>query len=261
MGKQHEGLSRRELRRQNRRRSANRTRLIWIGVVAVIAIGVAFLLIYPNIRPVGPIATAVPLERPQTQANTVGDPQAPIKIEEYSDFQCPFCKRFFDDTEAALVEAYVATGKVQFVYRSAGNWVSDNINRQVGTNNTESADSAQAAYCAGDQDKFWEMHDMLFANQTRENGNDFTARRLVAFAETLGLDMDTFRSCFNGGKYSDQVNQDFEDAMAAGIEGTPYFVVTYTVDGQVKTFTIGGAQPFDVFKQELDRILAEMGLE
>jgi protein-disulfide isomerase len=261
MSKQHEGMSRRELRRENRRRADQRRRLFWIGLVTVVAVIVAFLLILPSIRPIGAIATAVPLERPQVQANTTGDPNAPIKIEEFSDFQCPFCKRFYDETEALLVENYVATGKVYFVYRSAGNWVSDNINRVAGTNNSESADSAQAAYCAGDQDKFWEMHDMLFANQTRENGGDFTARRLVAFAETLSLDLDEFRSCFNGGEYSDEVDQDLEDAAAAGIQGTPHFVLTYTLDGQVVTFPIGGAQPYSVFQQELDRILAEMGLE
>ncbi|MGH9784603.1 MAG: DsbA family protein [Terriglobia bacterium] len=250
MSKQHEGMSRRELRRENRRRAGQRNRLITIGVVVLVAALAAFVLIYPNLRPVGDIVTPEPFERPQAQAHTLGDPNAPIKIEEFADFQCPFCRRFYEDTERELIETYVATGKVYFVFRSFGEFIG-----------AESRAAAEAAYCAGDQDKFWEMYDYIFANQTGENVGAYTHRRLVAFAETIGLEMDEFRSCFNGGKYSDQVDQDFLDGRTAGVTATPSFLMTYTVNGETKSSLIQGAQPFSEFQTQIEAALAEMGVE
>ncbi len=250
MGKHHEGMSRREMRRENRRRAGQRTRLIWIGVVILIAAAAAFLLIYPTLRPVGTIVTAEPFERPQALANTAGDPDAPIRMEEFADFQCPFCRRFYEDTEKELVDTYIATGKVYFVFRSFGEFIG-----------SESRGTAEAAYCAGDQDKFWEMHDIIFANQTGENVGAFTNRRLVAFAETIELDMDTFRSCFNGGKFSAQVDQDFLDGRTAGISATPSFVMSYVVNGETKSVLIQGAQPFSEFQAQIEAALVEMGLQ
>ena len=247
MSKQPE-MSRRQLRRQQIRRTQTRNRLTTIGCVTIVAAVAAFFLIYPNLKPVGGIATAEPFPRPQAQANTAGDPDAPIRIEEFSDFQCPFCARFYQDTERQLVDAYVATGKVQFVYRSFGLGIGP-----------ESEAAAEAAYCAGDQDRFWEMHDIIFANQTAENVGDYTDRRLRAFAETIGLEMSEFGSCFDSGKYSDQVNQDLRDGQAAGVNATPTFIITYTVGGETRTRTIAGAHPFTEFQTQIDAALAEMG--
>ncbi|HEY2979806.1 MAG TPA: thioredoxin domain-containing protein, partial [Anaerolineales bacterium] len=190
-------MSKRQIRREQRRRAGARNRLLTIGIVIVAAAAIAALLILPNLRPVGDIATPDPFPRPQAQANMAGDPNAPVKLEEFSDFQCPFCRRFFEETEKQVVDTYVATGKVYFVYHSVGKFIGE-----------ESLAGAEAAYCAGDQAKFWEMHDLLFANQTGENVGAFSNRRLVAFAEKLELEMADFRSCFNGGKYIDLANQD-----------------------------------------------------
>jgi protein-disulfide isomerase len=182
----------------------------------------------------------------------MGDPNAPIQIVEYSDFQCPFCKRFYTDTEPLLVEYFVKTGKVLFTYRSAGNWVSGNL----GGLRTESQDASAAAYCAGDQNKFWEMHDALFANNRDvEDQGSFTDRRLKAIAESIGLDMNAFNECYNSGKYEDEVQQDLTDAQEAGIQGTPYFVMTYKVNGEVQTETINGAQPINEFQQRIEAAL------
>lgn len=243
-----EGMSKRQQRREQRRRAEQRNRLILIGAVSVVALAAAFVLIYPNIKPVGEITMPEPSPRPQAQANTAGDPDAPIRIEEFSDFQCPFCGRFYEQTEAELMETYVATGKVHFVYRSFGEFIGP-----------ESRAAAEAAYCAGDQGKFWEMHDIIFVNQTGENVGDFSNRRLVAFAEALALDMDEFRTCFNGGKYAEQVDQDFLDGREAGIQATPSFVMTYTVNGELRTELIQGAQPFSEFQAKIDAALAAMG--
>ena len=240
-------ISKRQARREQIRRKEMRSRLFGIGLISIGAILVAILFIYPNFKPVGAIATPETFSRPNAKNNAAGNPEAPIKIDEYSDFQCPYCRVFFEDTEAKLMETFVADGTVYFVYHSFGEFIG-----------SESASSAEAAYCAGDQEKFWEMHDMIFANQRGENAGAFVDRRLIAFAENLGLDMDTFKSCFNGGNYSDLIAQDAKDGLAAGIKATPSFVMSYTVNGEAKTKILEGAQGYDVFKQEIDAALAEM---
>ncbi|MBV5349878.1 DsbA family protein, partial [bacterium] len=111
------------------------------------------------------------------------------------------------------------------------------------------------AYCAGDQGKFWEMHDLILANQSGENQGAFVDSRLMQFAETLKLDMNEFETCFNANKYKDLIQQDMKDGIAGGVQATPSFVMTYTVNGEVKTKLIEGAQSFDVFKQEIEAAL------
>jgi protein-disulfide isomerase len=194
--------------------------------------------------------------RPNPTGNSMGDPNAPIQMVEFGDFQCPYCERFAMQTEPQLVENYINTGKVYFTFRSAGNWVSKNIGR----GSTESQDAAAAAYCAADQGKFWEMHDSLFANNRDvEDQGSFSSTRLAGMAQSLGLDMTEFRDCYDNGKYADQVQQDYQDAIAAGVQGTPSFVITYLANGATQTLLIEGAQPYEVFQQSLDNILQQIG--
>jgi len=193
--------------------------------------------------------------RPNAKGNSMGDPNALIHIEEFGDFQCPFCQRFHNETEPFLVDEYIKTGKVYFTYHSMGNWVSQNI----GSGNTESQDAASAAYCAMDQNKFWEYHDMLFGNLLGENVGSFSDHRLTAIAETMGLDMNDFNDCNNSSKYKELVQDDYNTGLSIGIQGTPTFRLTYKVNGETKIVTIEGAQPFEAFQQELDAILKEIG--
>jgi protein-disulfide isomerase len=254
--KDREGMSKRQEFREKRRRSEQRNRFIWIGVITVLALIVAFFLIYPQIRPVAAIQAITPVPRPSVDRNSTGDPNAPVKLVEFSDYQCPFCKRYWSETEPQIIDAYVKAGKVQYTARSAGNWVSGNI----GGGGLESQNSAMAAYCAADQNKFWDMHDSLFTNnQDLEEQGAFSGRRLQEIAQSVGLDMNAFNSCYSTNKYQNQVNQDFVDAQAAGINGTPFFMITYTVSGQTRTDTIDGAQAFSVFQQKLDAALAAAG--
>jgi predicted DsbA family dithiol-disulfide isomerase len=103
------------------------------------------------------------------------------------------------------------------------------------------------------------MHAHLFANALGEDIGSFTEERLKAIAKTIGLDTGQFNSCYDSGKYKDRVQQDFEDGQAAKVNGTPGFLVTYTVNGETKTKLIEGAQPFTAFQQELEAILNEIG--
>jgi len=241
-------VSKRQARREQIQRKEKLGRLIGIGLISLGAIFVAFLIIYPNFKPVGAITTPPAVVRPNVEFNAAGNPDAPIRIDEYSDFQCPYCAKFYQDTEAQLMETYVTDGTVYFVYNTFGEFIGP-----------ESASSGEAAYCAGDQGKFWEMHDIILSNQAGENQGAFANPRLIAFAKTLKLDMTTFESCFNGKNYKDMITQDGKDGLAGGVQATPSFVMTYTVNGVVKTKLIEGAQTFDGFKTEIDAALAEMG--
>jgi protein-disulfide isomerase len=235
-------MSKRQELRAKRAQSDRNQRILIILGVSIIALAIVLLFAIPAIKdattPVGEIKKHTSLNRPQVSFNTMGDPNAPVKIVEYSDFQCPYCARFSSETEQQLIDAYVATGKVYFEYRSFGIFIGE-----------ESGRAAEAAYCAGDQNKFWEMHDLIFANQTGENVGDFTDKRLTAFAKELGLDLGTFNSCFTSGKYADRVKQDGIAGQQAGIKATPSF----TVNGKL----VEGAQPFSAFQVEIDALLVK----
>lgn len=239
-------VSKRQKLREKRAREQARGRILTIAGI-VLLVGVLFVLfILPNLFP----PEVVFHDHPAANGNAMGSADAPITITEYSDFQCPYCRRFWDETEAQLIEAYVATGKVLFVYRSFGAFIG-----------AESQASAEAAYCAGDQGKFWDMHDIIFTNQGGENAGTFSNARLTTFAKTIGLNLDEYKTCMSSGKYADTVTQDGKDGVAAGIEATPSFVITYVVNGETKTRIIKGAQPFAAFQSEIEAALAEMGLK
>lgn len=242
-------MSKRQEIRDKRKRQSTINRIVLISLVSVGALLIAYALIAPTLQPVGEVIAAESLPRPQADFNAMGDPNAPITITEYSDFQCPFCQRFYLQTEKQLTETYVAGGQVRFVYRSFGYFIGE-----------ESGRSAEAAYCAGDQGKFWEMHDTIFVNWSGENQGAFSDRRLAAFAESIGLDMAAFSDCFDSGKYNDRVVQDQLDGRAANIRATPSFTLTYTNSrGELITRLIEGAQPFEYFQQEIEAALADIG--
>ncbi|HSL31232.1 MAG TPA: thioredoxin domain-containing protein [Anaerolineales bacterium] len=255
-----ERKSRRQERREAMLRRERRNRLLTIGLITVGAAFLVFAVVWPQLRPVAEVVVLEPGTYTNADDNTMGDPNAPITIQEFADFQCPFCERFHNETEPLLIQYYIDTGKVHFIFRSMGNFVSDNIARGRGTPaTTESRDAAMAAYCAGDQNKFWDMKAHIFANVLGEDVGSFADRRIKQIAEAAGLNMEEFNSCYDSEKYADRVRQDFEDGQASGVTGTPGFVVSYEVDGETKTKLIEGAQSFNVFQQELEAILNEMG--
>ena len=252
--KDRDGMSKRELFRERRRRTQTRNRIISIGLVVFGALLLALFLIGPNLQPTN-IKTVTPLTRPETNFNEVGDPNALVVVDEYADFQCPACAFFSKNTEQALLDAYVTTGKVLFRFHSVGRFI-DSRDPAM-----ESVQSAEAAYCAGDQNKLWEYHDYLLGNQLGENVGSFTDRRLTAIAETLGLDMSQFNSCYNNQKYREKVLEDGAEAQSRGITSTPTFIISYEVNGQTVTDTITRAEAFSVFQQKLDAALAAAGAQ
>jgi len=251
-------VSKRQARREQMQKRSQRQRLMTVGFIILGALLIVVPIAYTMLRPAAGVVNVEPGTHPNPNDNTMGASDAPIRIEEFSDFQCPYCEQFHERTESLLRQYYIDTGKVQFVYRSMGNFVSGNI----GGANTESQDAALAAYCAGEQNKFWEMHALLFANVIGENVGSFTDKRIPLIAEKVdGLDQGQFNSCYDSSKYKDRVQKDLEDGQAAGFNSTPSFLITYTVNGETKTKSIVGAEPFTTFQQQLEAILSEIGAQ
>lgn len=161
----------------------------------------------------------------------IGPEDAPIVIVEFSDFQCPFCKRFQDETAKQLLAAY--PGKIRFVYRHL----------PLTSIHPEAFPSAEASMCANEQNAFWEYHDKIFENQ------DKLGRELyMQIASDLNLGVTAFENCLNTGKYKDLVQQDSDFAINLGVQSTP----TFFING----LALVGAQPLEAFKQVIDKELA-----
>jgi protein-disulfide isomerase len=211
-------MNKRQEVKAKRRQAETRQRLITLVIVITGALLIAAVLIYPSIKPIGNITTPAVVNRPLVVANTLGDPNAPVKVEEYADFQCPACAAWSQTLEQQFIQKYVQSGKVQFIFH-VFSFIDDRSTMN------ESKNAAAAAYCAMDQGKFWEYHDYLYSNQTGENVGDFTDRRLAAFADKLGLNMSEFNSCYSSGKYKQRVLDEKADSEKLAINSTPSFVV------------------------------------
>jgi protein-disulfide isomerase len=186
-----------------------------------------------------PVVAATPA--PITAGDrTLGNPQAKVTLVMYEDFQCPFCGRFFSDSEQTIRNTYVKNGQVQYVYRD------------FAFLGPESTRASEAARCAEDQGQFWQYHDYLFTHQNGENKGNFSDPHLKAFAKTLGLNTTTFNQCLDSGKYVQAIADSKTEATAAGVQGTPKgFIV---VKGKTVA-TIDGAEPLAQTQQKIDAAL------
>jgi protein-disulfide isomerase len=235
----HVPSKRAEIRAKNRQKEITQRNLV-IALVALFAIVVTFLIVWPKLKPVGEIVMPTLVSYPNPDKNALGDPNAPVRIDEYSDFQCPACEIFFSNQFPKLLSDYIATGKVYFVSNSFS-FIDDRSTTK------ESQRSAQAAFCAMDQGKFWEYTQVLYANQTGENIGDFTDRRLQTMAEKLSLNMGDFNSCFNGNKYASRVLAERAEGDTLGVNSTPSFAI----NGQLFELT-----SYDNFFQAIDDAVA-----
>lgn len=229
------------------RRAAIRRRQKRIVVASIIAAGILLVALIgvPQIinanKPIGDFITPTFFTPSQSDFNSMGDSNAPVKITEYSDFQCPWCKKFHDEVEKQIIEQYVETGKVYFTfvpYGPGGNYIGP-----------ESKAAANAAFCAGEQGKFWEYQQIIFANQTGENVGDFPENRLIGFSEAVGLDQVTFSDCLNSEKFNDKLNEGIRLGQQRGIKGTPSFLFN---DGED---SLQGAASFALFQAKIEALL------
>lgn len=176
----------------------------------------------------------------------IGNPNAAITMIEFSDFQCPFCKRFHDNTFPLIKTNYIDTGKVNFVYRDF----------PIQGIHPNALPTALASECADDQGKFWQYHDKIFQNQEEWKSLDLNqiVTLLKQYAGELKLNEDEFGACLDSGKYVDEVNNDYQDGQKYGIEGTPGFFIGNDKIGYTK---VSGAKPYPSFQSVLDEVLAK----
>jgi len=161
---------------------------------------------------------------------SLGPADAPITVVEFSDFQCPFCRRFHDETYQALLDAY--PGQIRFVYR----------NLPLTSIHPSAMPAAIASLCANDQNKYWEFHEKLFSSETLDEPT------YIQYATDLGLDVETFTACLSSGSHDDFIQKDMDFSLGLGVQSTP----TFFVNG----LAIVGAQPLSNFKQLIDKELA-----
>lgn len=173
------------------------------------------------------------IQNSNTTLLVIGNPNAKVTLTEYSDFECPFCKRFYSDAYKQIKTEYIDTGKVKVVFK---HFPLTNIHQNA-------LPAAIAVECALEQGKGPQMHDKIFESSS------LSATSLKAMAVELKLDSVKFDTCLDSQKYKDKVLADQKEGIAAGVSGTP----TVFVEGQ----KLVGAQPFSVFKTAIDAELAK----
>lgn len=219
-----------------------KTGLIAVGIVAAVIIGISASYSSfsgsedPNLdmqRQHGDISTAL-------GSPVLGNPDAPITIVEFGDYQCHACHAWFLHSAPAIKQEYIDTGRANLVFVD------------LAFLGRDSPKAAQASYCAEDQGMYWQYHNALYDNQEERIDSWAGTERLRAFAFSLGLDMGLFESCLDSGKYSKRVQYNVGEARKAGADRTPTFFIFGPGDQQQK---IVGAQPHSVFKQVLDSMV------
>jgi protein-disulfide isomerase len=168
----------------------------------------------------------------------LGDPNAKITIVEWGDYQCTYCHLFHQNTKDQILQEYVNSGKANFIFRD------------FPLNGPDSVVAAEASYCAGDQNKYWQYHDELYNNWGGERTGWINQKSLDKFATNISLDLSTFDKCISDHKYVQKVMNNQKFGQQIGIDGTPSFVI---FSGQ-KILKVVGAQPTSVFEQVLNSI-------
>lgn len=176
-------------------------------------------------------------------AVTVDDPilgraDAPVTLIEFSDFQCPLCRKLWQEVLPEIKKNYIDTGKVKFVYRDFPLAFHAGAQKAV-----------EAVECARDQDKFWEMHDQIFAEQDKQGSGtiSFGVKELKQLARQIGADSTGFDNCLASDKYKAEVEKDMNAGQASGVTGTPG---TFVNGQQIK-----GAQPYANFAKQIEEAL------
>ena len=201
----------------------------------------------------GTAPTAVPATNGTTTIDDdpiLGDPDAKVAIVEFSDYECPFCQRYWEQTQPQIKTNYIDTGKVMFVYRDL----------PLPFHDPAATKEAYAAECVRDQGgdiAYFKMHDKIFET-TQGNGTGLTDDQIKQLAGASGVNGDNVITCINDEKFKDEVDKDKADATAAGINGTPGFIVgTVDSEGNVTGKIISGAQPYSAFEAAIAEALGE----
>ena len=187
-----------------------------------------------------PTVQSVILERAD-RSRSRGDEDAPIRIVEISDFECPFCARFYQESYRAIDSLYVQTGIARYLWISFPN-----------STHARAWPAIEAAFCAGAAGRFWPMHDVLFERREEWAEAQDPNRLFLAYAEEVGVDRESFADCLRNDQTAPLQVRDYESAIAAGVTSTPFFVVGDSV-------AIRGAVPLETFRSAIDSVLVLRG--
>ncbi len=203
-----------------------------------------------DVAPAAPDAPTGPVKVSVDDDPVLGDNNAPVTIVEFSDYECPFCKRHFDQTLPQLVKDYIDTGKAKLVFRDL----------PLSFHDPMATTEAIAANCAREQggdEAYFKFHHEIF-KRTTSNGNGLDRTKIDKIALDNGLSETNFKTCLDSDKYKDEVAKDLADAGAAGATGTPSFVIGASSDsGEIEGQLLVGAQPFAAFKTIIDEKLSK----
>ena len=218
---------------------ARQRRIALIAGAVVIAVLVAGGLIWSNRDssdlPTLQVADAAELSGIPTDGRVIGDPNAPLHLVEYGDYQCPACASFATQVFPELLSSYIAPGKVSFEFRDLAFLGNDSVT------------AAQAAACAVPQNGFWLYHETIYKNHYGENLGNLSTSRLLDMAELSGLDRDQLAACLDDGTTAAEVQAMHQEATQLGVASTPSFVL----NGELIQW-----QGWDAMKQSLDAALA-----
>jgi protein-disulfide isomerase len=177
----------------------------------------------------------------------LGDKNAKITLIDFTDYECPFCKRYFDETLSQIKKDYIDTGKIKYVVRDLPLSFHANAHKE-----------AQAAECAREQggdEAYFKYHDQIF-KRTTSNGTGLALTELSVIANDLGLNGNALQTCLDSDTFKAEVDKDLADAATVGATGTPtFFIGKSTADGVITGTKIVGAQPYSAFKTEIDKQL------
>mgnify|MGYP001025523000 FL=1 len=184
---------------------------------------------------------SIPLEISADNDPIIGNPDAPITIIEFSDFQCPFCARFHIQTLPTIMEEYIEKGDVKLVFRDF----------PLQSIHPNAVPASVAAECSNEQGKFKEMHDILFEKQNEWSNLEtvYAIELFNQYSEQINLEQEQFTSCLSSAKYVKEIQNDLNDGRTYGITGTPGFFIGNQEIGFVE---LKGAQPFESFKKVID---------
>jgi len=188
-----------------------------------------------------PAAPQGPVEVDTSQAFSIGAADAPVVIVEFTDFQCPYCSRHFEQTFPQIRADYIDTGLVRYVF----------MDFPLTSIHPEAPLAAEAARCAGEQDAYLDMHHTLFARQTEWSGRSDAGTVFAGYAGELGLDGAAFAACLESGRFTDAVQADLDQGISLGVNGTPAFFLNGNF--------LSGAQAFSVFQDAIESLMAEQG--
>lgn len=209
--------SKRQLMKEQRARKAKQQRLLVVGGIALVVALFVGLLVVPmilrNNAPVGEFTRVTPRSLQNVDGLSIGDPNAPVKIEVFEDFKCSACQGYNESIEPLVISELVDTGKVHYTYRNFP-FLDDGLAVK------DSDSAAHAAMCAAEQGRFWDYKLILFSNLNYVSG-EFSANRLKAFAESLDLDTEQFNQCLDDRRFKPEIDADLALGQEMGVSGTP----------------------------------------